>query len=464
MSEPGAARPRVLVVDDDANVVSWLVEALYDEGFEAEGEISAPRALARLLKRPYEVVVSDVEMPTLRGLDLLRAVHAQRPEQPIVLITAFGSIDLAVEAVRAGAADFLAKPFRIEALTTALRRVLSETARHQSTHRPTPREGLQRPLIAESPAMQRALTFARRAARSHLPVLLTGESGVGKGALARFVHQHSARAGGPFIQTNCATLPEKLAEAELFGVRKGAFTDAHEDRPGLFEQAHNGTLFLDELAELSLEVQPKLLQALETGQVRPLGARAEVPAEPRLIAATNQALEEAIRERRFRPDLYHRLNVLHIEVPPLRARPEDIPPLVAQALARARQLTARPHLHVSAEGLQALCAWSWPGNVRELLNALDRAAALSDHDELGPEDFSLSGAPSAGLRLDTAAHADWSLAEVEKAYIREVLAKTGGHKSEAARILGLDRRTLYRKAAQLDRAPEGGEEPPPKKG
>jgi DNA-binding NtrC family response regulator len=447
--------PTILVVDDDPGIVSWLVESLPEEGFAATGETSATRALELLRNRAFDLVVSDVEMPEMRGPDLLRAIHASRPQQQVLLITAFGSIDLAVESVRSGAVDFLAKPFQIEVLGLALRRALRERQMRREIVRLREAASGEPPagIAARSAGMQRVLELARRAARSALPVLITGESGVGKGALARFVHDQSERKAGKLVQLNCAALPASLAEAELFGVRRGAFTDAREDRAGVFEQAHNGSLFLDEIGELSLELQPKLLQVLESHQVRPLGAKSEVPADVRIIAATNRPLEEALRDRSFRTDLFHRLNVLRIEIPPLRERVDDVDPIVDQVLSviQRRSPDAAP-IGVSLDALRWLRSQQWSGNVRELINAVERAAALAEHEVLTVDDFCLQpSAPNDGF-LDAAVAQDLSLEELERAYIKRVLAKMGGNKTQAAKVLGLDRRTLYRKVAEMGEA------------
>jgi DNA-binding NtrC family response regulator len=444
--------PSVLVVDDDAAVVDWLVDSLPEEGFEATGETSALRALKLLETRAFDLVVSDVEMPEMRGLELLRGILRARPQQPVLLITAFGSIDLAMESVRAGAVDFLAKPFRIEALALSMKRALRERQMRREISRLREASTKESPtgIAARSPGMKSALDLARRAARSHLPVLVTGESGVGKGALARYIHENSERKSGTFVQLNCAALPSGVAEAELFGVRRGAFTDAKEDRPGVFTQAHGGTLFLDEIGDLPLEQQPKLLQALESKRIRPLGSSEDVPADARIVAATNRPLEEALRERRFRADLYHRLNVVRIEIPPLRERLEDIEPIVDQVLHEASKRSGRSSIGLSAEALRRLKLHPWPGNVRELVNAIERAVALSDDDVLGPEAFLLQRSQDRGGLLASALDEELSLAELEREYIRRVLAKTGGHKSKAAKILGLDRRTLYKKVAEIE--------------
>ncbi|HLV22116.1 MAG TPA: sigma-54 dependent transcriptional regulator [Polyangiaceae bacterium] len=451
-----SAGPTVLVVDDDPDVTSWLVEALSSEerGFEARGETSALRAIEWIREHHVDIVISDVEMPELRGPDLLRLIHEVRPNQLVLLITAFGSIDLAVESVRAGAADFLAKPFRIEALVLALQRALRERELRREIVRlrraATERNGSG--ICARSVAMKKVLDLAQRVAKSDLPVLITGESGVGKGVVARYIHEHSDRSGAKIVQLNCAALPAGIAEAELFGVRRGAFTDAREDRAGVFEQAHRGTLFLDEIGELPLELQPKLLQALESNRVRPLGASGEVPAEARVIAATNRPLEAAVRDQRFRDDLYHRLNVLRIDVPPLRERPEDIDPIVDQVLENIAARSGRAPWGVSKAAMRWIRSYPWPGNVRELIHAIERGVVFAEHDVLTLEDVipEAARADREASFLADAVRDRFSLAELEREYIRRVLAETDGHKGKAAMILGLDRRTLYRKIAEME--------------
>jgi transcriptional regulator with PAS, ATPase and Fis domain len=278
---------------------------------------------------------------------------------------------------------------------------------------------------------------------------------VGKGAVAHFIHEHSPRHKSPFVQINCAALPAQLVESELFGVRKGAYTDAREDRPGLLVQAAGGTLFLDEIAEMPLEAQPKLLQALEAGAVRPVGGHNEIRIDVRVIAATNRPLEQALRERDFRSDLYHRLNVIRVEVPPLRERPEDIEALVDVLLQRASTKLRRPVIGVTTEAMRWLLSYEWPGNVRELANIIERAVALTDHDTILLEDLLLTSAPLGkedllSTALSHAAARKLPLAEVERAYIRQVLEAAQGNKAYAARILGIDRKTLYHKLDASD--------------
>lgn len=439
---------KLLVLDDDAEVVDFLSESLIERGFDVLGLTSPRTALARVQAESFDLVITDIEMPELRGTELLSAILAAKPAQLVLLITAFGSIDLAVASVHAGACDFVAKPFTIEALVFAIERAFRDRQMRREIVRlrtAQPHAGGAGQLVAESPAMRKVLESAQRAARTDSTVLLTGETGTGKSAVARFVHEASARRGRPFFHVNCASLPSSLIESELFGVRRGAFTDARDDRQGAFVSAADGTLFLDEIGELPLETQAKLLHALENRRVRPLGATAEIAIEARIIAATNRSLEHLLRDGQFRPDLYYRLNVIRIEVPSLRARREDIVPLVDLFLSRACERQARSLLGVSAAAMRRLIGYQWPGNVRELANLLERAVSLSDHDTLLAEDLDF---PSERNGIETylanGAERHLPLAEVERLYARQVVEQQGGNKAAAARILGITRRTLYR--------------------
>ncbi len=443
-------RPRLLLIDDDRTVVDYLLEIL-GERYAVVGESDPEVALARILNEDFDVVISDIEMPKLRGPDVLAAILEAKPRQAVLLITAFGSIELAVEMVRAGACDFVTKPFKRDTLVLAIERALRERTMRREIVRlrrdlgEVESEGL----IAKSAAMQRVLDIARRAARSDATVLITGESGAGKGALARWIHERSARRDGQLVQINCAALPSSLIEAELFGVRRGAYTDARESRDGLFVEASGGTLFLDEIADMPIEAQAKLLRVLESARVRPVGGTAEVDIDVRLIAATNRDLDDAIRTVQFRSDLYFRINVVRIEMPPLRARPEDIPDLVHAFLARA-SCRGRAPIGISDEAMRWLCAHDWPGNVRELANFVERAVALSEHDTIVIDDVRDRTQPATAgdeLGLHEAARRHVPLAEVELAYIKQVVEAVGGNMAHAARVLGIDRRTLYRKLA-----------------
>jgi len=443
----------LLVLDDDPGVVEFLCESLGERGFQVVGLTSPRDALARLQEESFDLLITDVEMPEMRGTELLAAVLAVKPAQLVLLITAFGSIDLAVASVHAGACDFVAKPFTIDALVTAItrafhdRQIRREIVRLRATPALLEVPGQ---LIAESPAMRKVLESARRAARADSTVLLTGETGTGKGAVARYIHEASARRARPFFHVNCASLPSALVESELFGVRRGAFTDARDDRPGAFVGAGDGTLFLDEVGEIPLDTQAKLLHALENGRVRPLGGTDDVEVKARIIAATNRPLEALLSEGRFRADLYYRMNVIRIEVPALRERRDDIVPLVDLFLSAACDRHGRPLIGVSAAAMRRLVSYHWPGNVRELANLLERAVALSDHDTLLAEDVDVPTDASSGIEAFLTSKADHHvpLAEVERLYARQVVEAQGGNKAAAARLLGINRRTLYR---MLDR-------------
>jgi DNA-binding NtrC family response regulator len=450
MSSESSRVKRILVVDDDPAVVDYLCESLTARGYWASGTISPIGALTQIKHEDFDLVISDVEMPGLRGVDLLGAIFDTKPAQLVLLITAYGSVEMAVEAVRAGACDFLTKPFKIEALLHAIERAFSErTLKREIVRLRAAMAPLDGPttIVAKSTAMLRVLEVARRAAGTNTSVLITGETGSGKSVVARYIHEHSPRRDEPFVQLNCAAVPATLAESELFGVRRGAFTDAREDREGLFVAAGNGTLFLDEVGELSSDGQAKLLHVLETGKVRPLGGSAEITTNARIIAATNRSLEALLRERKFRPDLYYRINVVRIEVPPLRERKDDIVPLVDAMLAQATSKHSRPLMGISAKALRLLVRYAWPGNVRELANVVERAVVLAEHDSIVPEDLDfipqLSG--EATLALDGVVEGKLSLEEVERAYIRRVVDAQGGNKAAAARLLGITRKTLYRK-------------------
>jgi DNA-binding NtrC family response regulator len=440
-------RAKVLLVDDDRSVVDYLVEALAD--YEVHGETSPLTALRRIADEDFDVVISDVEMPGMRGPALLGAILEIKPRQAVLFITAFGSIELAVEMVRAGACDFVTKPFKRETLVLAVERALRERTIRREIVRLRRDLGVEEEndLVAKSAAMREILDLARKAARSTATVLITGESGVGKGALARWIHARSTRRDGPMVEINCAALPASLIEAELFGVRRGAFTDARESRDGLFVEASGGTLFLDEIADMPIEAQSKLLQVLESARVRPLGGASEVEIDVRLIAATNRDLGEWIRDRRFRSDLFFRLNVIAIEIPPLRSRPEDIPALVETFLARTAKHGRAP-AGVTDEAMRWLCAHDWPGNARELANVVERAVALTEHDTIVIDDVRDRGKPitdTTDLDLAEAAQRHLPLAHVEIAYIKQVIAAVDGNMAHAARVLRIDRRTLYRK-------------------
>ncbi|TVQ94954.1 MAG: sigma-54-dependent Fis family transcriptional regulator [Deltaproteobacteria bacterium] len=444
---------RLLIIDDDPDVLDWLVEDLSGRGFQVLGCEDPTLTLEKIEAHRPEIVLADVEMPQIRGLDLMERVHQDHPGLLFVLMSGFATVDLAVEGLRRGAADFVTKPFTGPTIEQVLRRVRRERAmrrevvRLRATRVPSEDKGL----IARSQAMTTVLSRIDRAARTDVPILLTGESGVGKSALARRVHEAGERRKGPLLTLNCAALPVNLVESELFGVRKGAFTDARQDRDGVFQQARGGTFFLDEIGEMPLSVQPKLLHALESGRVRPVGATADVAVDVRIIAATNRDLQRMVAEGRFREDLLFRLDVVRVHVPPLRERPADLLPLIDTILAELCERLARPPMAISREAMAVLVAHDWPGNVRELRNVLERATVLAQHDALLAEDVRPASHPpvqatkNVDQALATLAQAKLPLSEIRERYIETVLETVDGNKSEAARLLGIDRRTLYRR-------------------
>ena len=442
----------VLVVDDDAAMRDLIVSILDDEGIHALGAGTADEALERLSSFDCDVVLSDIRMPGRSGIELLAELREARPDTPVVLMTAFGSIDSAVEAIRAGAADYVTKPFKKDALLVTLERAFEKRALEEENRflrRALDRTSSFGELIGASPAMRDIFALIRKIADGRSSVLITGESGTGKEVVARTIHFSGARAERPFVPINCTAIPEGLLESELFGHVKGAFTGAHVTKRGLFEQANGGTLFLDEIGDLGLGLQGKLLRVLQDREVRAVGANTSVKVDVRIIAATNQDLRTEIDAGRFRRDLFYRLNVIPIEIPPLRERPEDIPLLAMACLGKHAE--GRP-LRIAPAAMERLKRCRWEGNARELENVIERALALSEGPEIGPEDLPLPdepGMPSAsadgpGL-VRQALEKQLSLAELEDLYIDQVLEHTHGNKVQAARILGINRRTLYRR-------------------
>ncbi len=449
------AAERILLAEDDRELRALLAEVLEGAGWTVTACASGTEAVRALELPDLGLVVTDLMMPGLPGVEVLRTVRRQRPEVNVVVITAFGSIDSAIELVKEGAYDYLTKPFSNDELLLTAQRALEESRLRRESAAVS--RAFQAPsgFVGTSGPMRALLAMIARVARSPLPVLVTGETGTGKELVARAVHEGSGR--GAFVPVNCAALPEQLLESELFGHERGAFTGADRAKPGLFEEAHEGTLFLDEVAELPAPLQPKLLRALEEGEIRRVGATRSVHVDVRLVAATNRDLDEEVAAGRFREDLFWRLNGLALHVPPLRERPADIPLLVEHYLARfAPRGAATPRPTPEASAL--LTTYPWPGNVRELKSVLERAATLGAGGPIGVE-FLTDRVRDGGLLRTTvqeAASRNLSMREVERAYILEILRVTGGNKSRAAEILGLDRKTLYRKlleyAAEVEEA------------
>ncbi len=441
--------PRILIAEDDADLRDLLQDDLEDAGYETLVAIDGRAAVAHI-ERPEEVidlVLSDFRMPGITGSELLSRVRDLRPEVPVIIITAFGSVEQAVELVKAGAFQYLTKPFDTDELLQSVARALESTEAHREQARL--RREIRIPgefIIGRSRQMQDLFRLVQRAARSTSTVLITGESGTGKEAIARSVHRMSQRQG-EFVGVNCAAIPAELMESELFGHTGQAFTGARQARAGLFESADSGTIFLDEIGEMPIQLQPKLLRVLQEGTVRRVGADREREINLRVIAATNRNLEKEVGDGRFREDLYWRLNVIHLHIPPLRERPFDIPDLVAHFLTRITEKAGRPAINITPETLAILTAYHWPGNARELENAIERAVALADSGSLRPEDLPERVRNQAGTSALIARGKErrMTLYELEREYIIDTLRQTGRNKSRAAEILGVDRRTLHRK-------------------
>ncbi|HEY0882021.1 MAG TPA: sigma-54 dependent transcriptional regulator [Archangium sp.] len=442
---------RIILVDDDETLGQYLIEGIGKLGITGTLCRTSEEALAVLEvdRDEIDVVVSDVAMPGLDGLALTERVQAIREGMPMILMTGFASVDSAIAAIRAGASDYLVKPIEPQRLAMAIQRSrhmrgLSNEVKRLRTLVKSPTKG---ELIGDSPAMNKVMDLISRVAASDAAVLIAGESGTGKELVARALHANSARASGPFVAINSAAVPPTLLESELFGHVKGAFTDARGDRRGLFVEADNGTLFLDEVSEMPLEMQTKLLRALQQRTVRPVGGQQEVPFNARLLTASNRDLEAEVRARRFREDLYYRINVVRIDVPPLRDRIGDVLLLAQHFLNRAAKMSNKPVRGFTAAAAEKLQAYDWPGNVRELENCVQGAVAMARFEEVGVDDLPervRAWHSNRVMPLVDTAEELVTLSELERRYTSRVLALVSGNKTRAAQILGIDRRTLYR--------------------
>jgi len=444
----------VLLVDDDAPLCETLELGLKKRGYRTASCLSAADALARLSAEDFDVVVTDLNMRGTGGIELCERIVANRPDIPVVVLTAFGSLDTAVSAIRAGAYDFISKPVELDVLAIAIDRAAKHRELREEVRRLRREAVRSEPparFVGTSTAMRAVYDLIERVADSETTVLVTGESGTGKELAASALHSLSRRRDRPFIAINCAAMPEGVLESELFGHTKGAFTDAKSDRHGLFLQADGGTLFLDEIGDLPLTLQPKLLRVLQERTVRPVGGHSWTPIDVRLIVATNRDLESAIEDSRFREDLYYRINVVHIDLPPLRSRAGDVLPLAQYFLRQFASRAGKSILGFAPAAAEKLVAYTWPGNVRELQNCIERSVALARYDQIGVDDLPekvrsyrsshvlIAGDdPSELVRME----------ELERRYIARVMEAVGGNKTAAARILGLDRKRLYR---MLDR-------------
>jgi DNA-binding NtrC family response regulator len=441
----------VLIIDDDLSMLEMLRLELEQRDYTVSTQASPEAALRQLTDTDYGVVLSDISMRGMSGVDLCREVVALRKDTPVIVMTAFASVEAAVESIRAGAYDFVTKPFEAEELVLALERALRNRELGDEVKRLRRAVDELRPvdeMVGESAAMKKMFDVIRRVAETDATVLVTGESGTGKELVARALHARSGRSAGPFVAINCAAMPEPLLESELFGHTKGAFTDARTPRSGLLVKATGGTLVLDEVGEMPLGMQAKLLRALQERTVRPVGGDSEVPFDVRIVAATNRDLEVEVEERRFREDLFYRINVVQVRVPSLRERENDVLLLAQSFLQRCQTKTGGHVVGLTSAAAERLASYPWPGNVRELQNCIERAVAFAEFDHVGVDDLPerIGHFKSTRVLVDGTSPATIvPIEEMERRYVVQVLDALGGNKASAARALGMDRRTLYRK-------------------
>ncbi|WP_434030373.1 sigma-54-dependent transcriptional regulator [[Pseudomonas] boreopolis] len=450
-----------LVVDDERDIRELLVLTLGRMGLRVSTAANLAEARELLGSNRFDLCITDMRLPDGNGIELVTEIARHHPHTPVAMITAFGSMDLAVEALKAGAFDFVSKPVDIHVLRRMVKHALELNNSERPAPPPPPPEQASR-LLGDSPAMSALRATIAKVARSQAPVYILGESGVGKELVARTIHEQGARAAGPFVPVNCGAIPAELMESEFFGHKKGSFTGAHADKPGLFQAASGGTLFLDEVAELPLQMQVKLLRAIQEKSVRPVGASAEVPVDVRILSATHKDLGELVADGRFRHDLYYRINVIELRVPPLRERGDDLPHLAASILARLARSQGRPMPLLSPSALDALRHYGFPGNVRELENILERALALAEDDQISASDLRLpqhnaprlpgaSAEPAeAVVDIDPAKAALPSYIEqLERAAIQKALEENRWNKTRTAAQLGITFRALRYKLKKL---------------
>ncbi len=452
-------KPRILVVDDEEKLRRVIELQLSAAGFEVDKAASAEEAL-KLVERA-DLVVTDLKLPGMDGLELLAAIRRQNMHAPVILMTAFGTIEVAVEAMKAGAVDFLLKPFSLDHLMAVVHKALEVRALRDENRQLREELGKRYEfdnIVGRSPAMQEIFATIERVAPTRATVLLAGESGVGKDLIARAIHFHSPRRDRPFVKINCTALPENLMESELFGYEKGAFTGANTTKPGKFEQADTGTVFLDEIGDVPASIQVKLLRVLQEREFERLGSNKTRHIDVRVIAATNQDLRAALEQGTFREDLYYRLNVVPLNIIPLRERMQDIPFLAEHFLHKYAAETDNRVQAITPAAMSKLMSFHWPGNVRELENVIERSVVMCTGDRLDAADIKLDSAPrprSAGT--DFALPAGVTLDQYEQEIIREALKRADGNKSQAARSLGLTRNALRYRLAQMGLEPDGGQ-------
>ncbi len=466
MTETDAKLRPILVVDDDPYMRTSLTDCLVSCGYTVETAVDGVDALAKFRKGAYEMVITDIRMPKMGGLDLLKGLKGQSPEIPVIVITAYGTVNTAVEAMKQGATDFIMKPFSLDDLELVVKNVLDRGREPEAVHEGTPEtagtaRSTQRQIVTEDGRMAELLEFLKNIAKSRSSVLINGESGTGKELLARFIHHHSPRRTQPFVAVNCAAIPHTLLESEMFGYEKGAFTGAAQRRIGKFELADRGTLLLDEVSEMDMPLQAKLLRVIQESEIDRLGGKDPIPVDARIIATTNADLKKCIQEKKFREDLYYRLNVIPVRVPPLRERRGDIAALAGHFLAKYAAENGRKRPALAVETLEALSAYPWPGNVRELENVIERAVLVCRGDALRPHDLDLDGSEIAaregsGCRQtpppESPAEAT-TLRDMERNLIFSTLKKVRGNKTKASEILGISVRTMRNKLNEYKHDP-----------
>lgn len=431
---------RILIVDDEPNIRNSIAELCQAEGMEAETASNGLAAQKRLSEAHFDVIVLDIRMPGMDGTELLRWMRESGPSVPTIMISAYGEIQDAVGAMKLGAVDYLVKPFDPDELLLRIRRAGEEQIIRRQVMSTASETELWE---SNNPAMQTIYRLADKVAPTDSTVLITGETGTGKEVIARYVHAHSRHDDGPFVPINLGALPEQLVESELFGFERGAFTGADRRKQGLFELAAGGTLFLDEIGEMPIHLQAKLLRVLQDRTLKRLGGTSSIPIDARIITATNRDLPARVASGDFREDLFYRLNVIQLELPPLRRRPEDVAALAAHFIRRYRERTGSSVSGISTEAILRLQSYRFPGNVRELENLIERAMILADSDELGPHDFPLGGGAEKPVRRGT-------LREMEKEAIVAALHRHEGHRTHAAEELGITRRTLLNKVKEYE--------------
>lgn len=447
----------ILIVDDDQEMRDLLKDILEDHGYQVAVAREGREALDHMESDEYLVVLTDLRMKGIDGAELLHELVQHHPACNTIMMTAFGTVESAVDAMKRGAFDYLTKPIKTDELLVTVEKALREASlRREVVHlrKQVNREYAFDQIIGKSKPMREVFALIRRVADSQANILITGESGTGKELVAKAIHFNSSRKDAPFIPVNCAAIPEQLLESELFGHVKGAFTDARSDKRGLFEEAQKGTLFLDEISDLPMLLQAKLLRAVQEREIRRVGATHSIPVNVRIIAATNLVLAEEVEAKRFREDLYYRLNVIEIRLPPLRERKEDIPLLCTMLLHKVASAMGKPPAGIAESALGLLIDYHWPGNVRELENVIERSVTLAPGDIVTVEALpaTIREANGEGRLIEEGIERSLSMEEVERMYIKRILEKTRGNKLQAAQILKIDRKTLYRKLGERERS------------